>query len=376
MNKNWKTIVLDNNIKIYKNCLRVVLNTVKIFARIIGLLRLKKMKIKFLKAGSGDSILIHTNGQNILIDGGNETTFLFHQIDEIYTKGESLDLIIITHHDEDHILGIRELLKEAKKERFGNPKTFIKKVLFNSPRKILGLPIPMNDNLLSYKQACEVENLITELELDWEICTEESASIKFGNTLLSFLSPISTDITKYSNHKGAYLSSDDRCDWNSNINDLVVNMDDDDLDSTLPNQTSIVILLEHKSKKTLLTGDVTPKRLNAILSSYLAKIGAKCVHFDYIKLPHHGSYRSLSNDLLSKINCKEFVISTNSKRYYFPNKRALVKVLSCISNKGEMIRFHFNYKESIDNLNINHLEEKKFKFELTPNNKPYGVEID
>jgi len=372
MSLNKKTIVFN----FIKNWLRILLRIVKILARKIGLLRLKKMKLKFLKAGSGDSILIHTNGQNILIDGGNETKYLFEQIDELYRKGEVIDLLLITHHDEDHILGILKLLEEAKKERFGNPKIFIKKVFFNSPRKILGIPIPMNDNLLSYKQACEVENLITELELDWDICTEESASIKFGNTSLSFLSPISTDITKYSNHKGAYLSSDDRCDWNSNINDLMVNMDDDDLDSTLPNQTSIVILLEHKSKKILLTGDVTPKRLNAILSSYLTKIDTDRLHFDLIKLPHHGSYRSLSKELLSKVNCKEFVISTNSKRYYFPNKRALVKVISCISNKGEMIRFHFNYKESIDNLNINHLEEKKFKFELTPNNKSYGVEID
>lgn len=361
---------------IIKKLLRVSLKVLKVLSRNIGFLRLKKMKIKFLKAGSGDSILIHTNGQNVLIDGGDKTKFLFEQIDELFNKGEVLDLLIITHHDEDHILGILKLLQEVKKGRFGNPKKFIKRVLFNSPRKVLGIPIPINDNLLSYKQACDVENLIAELELDWDICTEESKPIKFGNTTLSFLSPISTDITKYSNHKGAYLSSDDRCDWHSNINNLVVNMDDDDLDSTLPNQTSIVILLEHKSKKILLTGDVTPKRLNSILSSYIARIETELAHFDYIKLPHHGSYRSLSKDLLSKIDCKEFVISTNSRRYYFPNKRALVKVLSCISNKGEIIQFHFNYKESIDKLNISHFEEKKFKFKLMPNNKKYGVEID
>jgi beta-lactamase superfamily II metal-dependent hydrolase len=372
MSQNQKTIFFT----LIKKWLRNLLRVVKVLARKIGLLRLKKMKLKFLKAGSGDSILIHTNGQNLLIDGGNDTKYLFEQIDELFKKGEVIDLLIITHHDEDHILGILKLLQEAKKERFGKPKKFIKKVLFNSPRKILDIPIPMNDNLLSYKQACEVENLITELELDWDICTEESTAMKFGNTSLSFLSPISNDITTYSNHQGAYLSSDERCDWNSNINDLVANMDDDDLDSTIPNQTSIVILLEHQSKKVLLTGDVTPKRLNAILSSYLTETGDKYILLDYFKLPHHGSYKSLTKDLLNKIYCSDFIISTNSKRYFFPNKRAIVKILSSISNKGGLIRFHFNYKESIDKLNISHFEEKKFKFELMPNNKKYGVEID
>src|SRR5690606_17332476 len=228
----------------------------KTFCRKFGFLRIRKMKMKFLKAGSGDCILINSNGQNVLIDGGNENKCLFEQVDELYRKGEILDLLIITHHDEDHILGILELLQEAKRGRYGKPKTFIKKVLFNSPRKILGVPIPIRDNLLSYRQACEVENLIAELELDWNSCSEESASMKFGNTSLTFLSPNQTDIMKYGNASGAYLSCDERCDWNSSIETLIERMDDEDLDRTLPNQTSIVILLEHKAKKYLLTGDV------------------------------------------------------------------------------------------------------------------------
>ncbi|SDB50248.1 Metal-dependent hydrolase, beta-lactamase superfamily II [Flavobacteriaceae bacterium MAR_2010_188] len=355
---------------------RILLKALKFFIRGLGFLRLMKMKMKILKGGSGDCILIHTNGQNLLIDGGNDVEYLFPQIDEIYNRGEILDLLVITHHDEDHILGILKLLQEVKKGRFGNPKLFIRNVLFNSPKKILGIPIPIIDNLLSYKQACEVENLISELELEWNLCTEESEGMKFGKTSLSFLSPISRDITKYGKNQGAYLSSDERCDWNSPIRDLIVNMDDDDLDNTLPNQTSIVILIEHESKKILLTGDVTPKRLNQILTSYNARTGDDYLRLDYFKIPHHGSYRSLTKELLSKINCSNFIISTNSKRYFFPNKRAIVKILSSINNSGESIRFHFNYKESIDKLKINYLEEQKYKLELIPNNKEYGIEIN
>ncbi len=333
------------------------------------------MKIKFLKAGSGDSILIRTNGQNILIDGGNDTARLFIQLDAIYGKGEVLNLIIITHHDEDHILGILNFLKELQKERYGDPKKFVRKILFNSPRKVLGIEIPTSNNFLSYRQACDVELLITELNLDWDVCTEQTEPIKFGETVFNFLSPISTDIKKYSNLSGAYLSSDDRCDWNSGIRELLLNMDDADLDGSLPNQTSIVVLLEHRSKRVLLTGDVTPKRLNTAITEYLGEIEEDKLVLDYMKLPHHGSYRSLGKDLLGKISCSNFIISTNSSRYYLPNKRAIVKVLSHVSNKGDKISFHFNCKESIDKLKITHFEEKKYNFELIANNKEYGVEI-
>ncbi|MBL4703673.1 MAG: hypothetical protein JKY54_04080 [Flavobacteriales bacterium] len=108
----------------------------------LGIHRFKKMTVKFLKAGSGDSILIHTNGQSILVDGGDDTTHLFKQLDIIHNKGQVLDLEIITHQDEDHILGILKMLIEAKNGRFGTANKFIRKIFFNSPRKALDRPIP------------------------------------------------------------------------------------------------------------------------------------------------------------------------------------------------------------------------------------------
>lgn len=352
-----------------------MLYAIKYFLRSIGFYRWNKMKIKFLKAGSGDCILIRVNAQNILIDGGNDDSQLLIQLDVIHAKGEVLDLIIITHHDEDHILGILNVLKELKKERFGDPKKFVKKILFNSPRKVLGIEIFESDNFLSYRQACDVEELITELNLDWDICTEETEPIKFGAAVFKFLSPISTDLTKYGNQEGAFLSSQYRSDWDSRIKELLLNVDDASLDQSLPNQTSIVILIENKESRVLLTGDVTPKRLNTVITEYLNEVGKGELSLDYMKLPHHGSYRSLSRELLSKINCSNFIISTNSSRYYLPNKRAIVKVLTHVSNSGSKIKFHFNYKQSIDKLKISHFEEKEFNFELIPNNEKYGVEI-
>lgn len=102
------------------------------------------MKIKFLKAFNGDSIWISfkDNGthKNILIDGGVGDTFkstsnvkgeLFSLIEQIKKDEQFIDLLILTHFDDDHIGGILRWMnkdKEASK--------LIKKVWFNSGKEI------------------------------------------------------------------------------------------------------------------------------------------------------------------------------------------------------------------------------------------------
>jgi len=155
------------------------------------------MKIKFLKAGSGDSILIQDEGHNILIDGGNDSKYLLKEIEVIYANNEKIDLLIITHHDDDHIQGIIDVLNIDKFQ-----KNFIKRVIFNSPRKFLDL-LPQNSNsrLLSYSQAYDVENILMDLDIPWDITTENTPDFKIGNMDLAILAPKEIDIKKYAEDK-------------------------------------------------------------------------------------------------------------------------------------------------------------------------------
>src|SRR5690606_23682112 len=118
--------------------------------------------------------------------------------------------------------------------------------------------------------------------------------------------------------KGAYLTSDYRCDWDSSMAALEPYINDESQDNSDSNRTSIVILAESPQKKVLLTGDCIPERLESILDKLIAENPSESIHFDYVKLPHHGSYRSLSKKILSKIDCSKFIISTNGNKYYLP----------------------------------------------------------
>ena len=301
------------------------------------------MEIKFLKAGSGDAILIHHYNKNILIDGGNETSYLKGELTAINHKGEYIDLLVITHHDDDHISGIIEILNQVESGLYGQNRDFIKQVIFNSPRSIKKI-ISSNENLLTYSQAQDVENLLLKINTRWdEVITSESNPIFFGDMKLTFLSPDKNILQNYSDNKGALLSSVLRCDWDTPMLKLEKWIDDASQDNSISNKSSIVFLLECEGKKILFTGDVTPDRFAQISDEMFRQNNNSPILIDYMKLPHHGSYRNLNKEILSKIVCFNYIITTNGKNSYLPNKRALLKIIKYLKNeKRNRINFIFN----------------------------------
>lgn len=329
------------------------------------------MNIKFLKAGSGDCIVVHHAGKNILIDGGNEPSFLFQQLIQINDDKQAIDYLIVTHHDDDHIAGIIKLFEAVGEGMF--PKDFIKKVYFNGPR-IIRSEKSVPDKSLSYRQADTLEKLLIKTGILGENANEATKAIEFDGLKVSFLSPTDSDLTNYSEAKGAYLSGDFKCDWDVSMSSLDRYIDDSSLDDGIANRTSIVLLIEADGKRILLPGDCTPGRLYEVIAKLVdPQIGNMTL--DYFKLPHHCSYRSLSEKILRLIDCKNFIVSTNSKKYFLPNKRGILKLCKFLANKGEELKLHFNYEDALHSLKITTVERRKYKIDLIPNNKSYGIDI-
>ncbi|URW89681.1 MBL fold metallo-hydrolase [[Ruminococcus] torques] len=76
------------------------------------------IKITVLDVGQGDGIVLSGKGKNYLIDGGSsDVKQAGAQRIEPYLLSEGigcLDYVFVTHGDEDHISGIRELLEGQK----------------------------------------------------------------------------------------------------------------------------------------------------------------------------------------------------------------------------------------------------------------------
>ena len=97
--------------------------------------------LKTFQSGSGDCIFfLLQEGEkkyNIMIDCGDYTPAIKEYVK--VTLGKQIDLLIVTHIDEDHILGVEQMIKET-------PDLNIGRIIFNSYERPQGQPeTPLTD---------------------------------------------------------------------------------------------------------------------------------------------------------------------------------------------------------------------------------------
>lgn len=79
---------------------------------VFDLSRPQVLEVVFFDVGQGDSIFIETpQGHQILIDGGPGLTVLEKLGQEMPFYDRTIDLIILTHPEHDHLFGLLEVLK-------------------------------------------------------------------------------------------------------------------------------------------------------------------------------------------------------------------------------------------------------------------------
>lgn len=80
----------------------------------------QSLKVVFFDVGQGDSIFIETPKRTqILIDGGPSKKIIEKLAQELPFFDRSIDFIIATHPDSDHIAGLAEVLKSYKVDLVG-----------------------------------------------------------------------------------------------------------------------------------------------------------------------------------------------------------------------------------------------------------------
>lgn len=321
------------------------------------------MSIEILQAGTGDSIWLSHNKINIVIDGGKSTTAIRARYDRMFPD-ESIDLLVVSHIDSDHIAGVIALVKHMK-ERGETHR--LKQVWFNFPKK---------EDAYEYSvgEGNELTSLLFEIDgLCWNNNTSEllGSTIEVGDIKLHVLAP-DYDVADEFKPKEPDELGVRTDDWHIDLRTLIDNVDDDDLDEGGPNSQSIVILTECEGKKVLLPGDSTPEELCNALKNY-NYINESPLELDFMKLPHHGSTRNITKNILDEVTCSNFIISTKkNKKYCFPNKETIAKLIRYRECADKAINVYFNYQESLDilgitvdeltenNINLNVCNEFKF----------------
>ncbi len=114
-------------------------------------------------------------------------------------------------------------------------------------------------------------------------------------------------------------------------------------DNGAPNGTSIALLAEFGGASVLLGADAHAPVLEAAIDKLLAMRGVDRLKLDLFKVSHHGSQNNVSSDLIKKLDCSRYLISTNGDHFYHPDRQAIARILKYGGDRKELF-FNYNSK--------------------------------
>ena len=215
-------------------------------------------EVNFLDVGQGDGIAIRTHDAFITVDGGSsdvKNVGKYRIIPFIKYKGiRAIDYAIISHLDNDHVSGGRELLEQSD----------------NGGIKVRNIVLPKLLN--KDDEYVEMEKLAHAMGVE-VLYLKNGDSIEAGPLKIKCINP-----------------------------DIKNQMDD-------RNDNSTVLDVKYKNFSMLLTGDISSEVENNIEKNLAQK-------YTVLKVPHHGSRFSSSENMLSKIEPKYSVISCGEGNSY------------------------------------------------------------
>lgn len=111
------------------------------------------------------------------------------------------------------------------------------------------------------------------------------------------------------------------------------------------NGSSIAIVITYNEKNIVFLGDAHPTVVANSLKYFKYTI-ENPLNAELVKISHHGSKANNSIEMISLINTKKYIISTNGDRHAHPNKQLLGRLAS-INSECEI---YFNYPEQIETI--------------------------
>jgi competence protein ComEC len=257
--------------KIYYGIVLVLLFASLIMSGMIFSSREKKLKVIFLDVGQGDAILISQGSRQILVDGGIDSKVILEKLGKhVPFWDRQIEIVMATHPDQDHIGGLLGVMKNYEIGR-----------VIDSPAK------SESQIFKNYEKQIEEKNIA-------RITGGKGLKIKMDEANLEIVYP----------HGSEIVSSKDT------------------------NAQSLVAKLSFGENSFLLTGDLPSENEKDIMEKNF-NLSSRV-----LKVAHHGSKHSTSQEFLEKFNFQEAVISVGaSNRYGHPAP----EVIKRLQEKGMKI---------------------------------------
>jgi beta-lactamase superfamily II metal-dependent hydrolase len=348
------------------------------------------------RARKGDCLILHYGSKDdpglALIDGGPANVYKPHlkpRLAEIRkARGLSangslpVDLLMVSHIDDDHIRGMLELTKELVEEQGPLPlkikgvwhNTF-DDIIGNNPDKLKaavtaqfgtaslsgdgeeveGLDPDAAKVLASISQGFKLRDDTKVLKLSINpqfkgklvIAKKQGKQIAMGKGLtFTVIGPMNDEVLALQQAHDEFLEKQEEKALAAFT------------DKSVPNLSSLVVLAEAGKKRILLTGDARGDKIleGLELVGLLKKDGKSKIHMDILKCPHHGSNRNVEPIFFRRITADHYVFSGNGE-HGNPERETLEMLLAERGN--EKYTVHLTYP--IAEIDVERKKEAKKK---------------
>ncbi len=243
-----------------------------------------KFKIIACDIGQGDAVLATLGNIQILTDGGPSSKVINCLEKYMPITDREIELVVLTHNDRDHFLGLIDVFKRYKVDNF------LTNGFDKSTQDFRALT-----NVVGGSQARI-------------IYPEDGMVIRYGLISLDILLPKGLELQyreEYKKDPKAMATMPEQADTNS---------------------FSIVTLLNYKDFDALLTGDLDPKGSELLVKIFSEVYQNRTVEF--FKVPHHGSKNGMTENLLKVVNPKFAIISAGKNNSYGHPHKEIMDLLS------------------------------------------------
>lgn len=258
------------------------------------------LEVYTYNAGKGDCIRIKfAETHNIFIDTG-VTRFApkFEQIcNKIIAANETLDALILTHVDDDHIGGILANLRN------NSYKVLFKEVWMNHDGSA-----SVGDIMLSTQQNNEVYARLIQRGVEVKPMVK-GTHCEVAGAVIDIVCPKEIEVRAKKSRDTALAHHRDYCLTLS----ALANMPITQHDTSINNKNSIIFIFSYEGHRLLFTGD-----------AWADDVVKTSGEFDLVKLPHHGSVRNIKEEYQHHIRSGNFLICTDGVNH--PDKQTIAKL--------------------------------------------------
>lgn len=350
--------------------------------------------ITMLPAHVGDSLWIEygqagSEPHRILVDCGTAPTWKnslkarLDALDQARLKPQDrvkFELLVVTHVDSDHVGGVLPLLESM-------PRSIeFKRIWFNAWRHLDPDSVQAGDMMGPVEGEILSAQLDT-LQIPWNRTfplpdravrvPKPAARLRSrklpGGMRLTVVAPTRTELDILKPHWEKVVLAEglvtgvptaklaDKARRKGVVLDLLgadpipewADHDPDDLDKTEANGSSIALVAEYddpddgRTKSALLTGDAHGPVLAAGVRRLAQERGQTRLAVDLVKLPHHGSLKNVTRDLVQALDARTWLFSSIGKQHGHPHKQAVARV---VLDAPRPKHLKFNYRTPVNEI--------------------------